>query len=68
MEADFQSILLELEAKEEQIQLLKRECDERLRLLNQAELRLEEITGQRGGRVALRSWVLAVYRTLARRQ
>jgi glycosyltransferase involved in cell wall biosynthesis len=60
--------MLELEAKEEQIRLLKWECDERLRLLNQAELRLEEMTGQRGGRVALRSWALAVYRTLARRR
>jgi glycosyltransferase involved in cell wall biosynthesis len=63
-----ESLMQELEAKEEQIRLLKRECDDRLRLLNQAELRLEEMTGQRGGRVALRSWALAVYRTLARRQ
>ena len=67
MNTNFQSLMLELEAKEEQIRLLKRECDDRLRLLNQAELRLEEMTGQRGGRVALRSWVLAVYRTLLRR-
>ena len=68
MKTTLESLMQELEAKEEQIQLLKRECDERLRLLNQAELRLEEMTGQRGGRVALRSWILAVYRTLLRRQ
>ena len=68
MKTSFESLMLELEAKEEQIRLLTLECDVRLRLLNQAELRLEEMTGQRGGRVALRSWVLAVYRTLLRRR
>jgi len=67
MKTTLESLMQELEAKEEQIRLLKQECDDRLRLLNQAELRLQEMTGQKGGRVALRSWVLAVYRTLLRR-
>ncbi len=67
MKTTLESLMQELEAKEEQIRLLKRECDDRLRLLNQAELRMQEMTGQKGGRVALRSWVLAVYRTLPRR-
>ena len=48
LKTSFQSLMQELEAKEEQIRLLKRECDERLRLLNQAELRLQEMTGQKG--------------------
>ncbi|MBI4964606.1 MAG: glycosyltransferase [Desulfomonile tiedjei] len=68
MKTSLEPFIRELEAKEEQIRLLKRECDERLRLLNQAELRLEEMTGERGGRVALRSWVLAVYRTMLRKR
>jgi glycosyltransferase involved in cell wall biosynthesis len=67
LKKSIEPLILELEAKEEQIRLLKHECDERLRLLNQAELRLEEITGERGGLIALRSWVLAVYRTLLQR-